>query len=250
MKLKLDEQGHAVVADGKPVYVHDDGKEIPFDAPAAMQKIGALNVEAKTHRERFETTEKALKEFEGLDPKDVRKALETVKNLDHKKLVDAGEVDRVKEEVAKALQPKIDEANTRAEKLELQLREEKIGGSFARSKFITDKLAIPSDMVQARFGSAFKIEDGKVVAYTGDNKIFSRTKPGDIADFDEALEILIEAYPQRDHILKGSGASGGGASGGGNGGGAGSKTMSRARFDAMSVKDRMEFSKGGGTITD
>lgn len=27
MKLKLDDQGHVVVQDGKPVYVHDDGKE-------------------------------------------------------------------------------------------------------------------------------------------------------------------------------------------------------------------------------
>ena len=42
MKLKLDENGHVVVSDGKPVYVHDDGKEIPFDAPAAMQKISGL----------------------------------------------------------------------------------------------------------------------------------------------------------------------------------------------------------------
>ena len=51
MKLKLDENGHVVVSDGKPVYVHDDGKEIPFDAPAAMQKISGLNAEAKQHRE-------------------------------------------------------------------------------------------------------------------------------------------------------------------------------------------------------
>lgn len=250
MKLKLDEQGRVVVADGKPVYVHDDGKEIPFDAPAAMQKIGALNVEAKNHRERAEGFEGKLKEFDGLDVSAARKAMETLKNLDHKKLVDAGEVEKVKEEVSKALQPKIDEANARAEKLEQQLRDEKLGGSFARSKFIADKLAIPSDLVQARFGSAFKIEEGKVVAYQGDSKIFSRTKPGDLADFDEALEILIEAYPQRDHILKGTGASGGGASGGGNGGGAGSKSISRARFEAMSAEQRMAHTKAGGTITD
>src|SRR5690348_15669895 len=177
MKLKLDEQGHVVVADGKPVYVHEDGKEIPFDAPAAMQKISALNGEAKNHRERAETAEKSLKDFEGLDVVAARKALETVKSLDHKKLVDAGEVDKVKEEVAKALQPKIDEANARAEKFEQQLRSEIIGGSFARSKYIVDKLAIPADLVQARFGSSFKVEDGKIVAYQGDNKIFSRTKP-------------------------------------------------------------------------
>lgn len=32
MKLKLDENGYVVVQDGKPVYVHDDGKEVAFDA--------------------------------------------------------------------------------------------------------------------------------------------------------------------------------------------------------------------------
>lgn len=249
MKLKLDEQGHVVVADGKPVYVHDDGKEIPFDAPAAMQKISSLNAESRGHRERAEKAEGSVKEFEGIDVAAARKALETVKNLDHKKLVDAGEVEKVKEEVTKALQPKIDEANGRADKAERALHEEKIGGAFARSKFITDKLAIPSDLVQARFGSAFKLEDGKVVAYQGDSKVFSRTKPGDVADFDEALEILVEQYPHRDHILKGSGANGGGASGGG-GKGAGSKSISRARFDALSPAEKVAHTKGGGTVTD
>ena len=51
MKLKVDEKGNAVVVDGKPVYVHDDGKEIPFDALSTIATIGRLNAEAKGHRE-------------------------------------------------------------------------------------------------------------------------------------------------------------------------------------------------------
>lgn len=47
MKLKLDENGYVVVQDGKPVYVHDDGKEVAFDAPQTVQKISTLNGEAK-----------------------------------------------------------------------------------------------------------------------------------------------------------------------------------------------------------
>ena len=46
MKLKLDDKGNVALQDGKPVYVHEDGKEIPFDAPAAMAKISALNAES------------------------------------------------------------------------------------------------------------------------------------------------------------------------------------------------------------
>lgn len=47
MKLKLDENGHVVVENGMPVYVHEDGKEIPFDATKATAKIAELNSEAK-----------------------------------------------------------------------------------------------------------------------------------------------------------------------------------------------------------
>jgi hypothetical protein len=67
--------------------------------------------------------------------------------------------------------------------------------------------------VQARFGQNFKIENGKIVAtdLTG-NKIFSRARPGEHADFEEALEILVDQYPHKDQILKGTGSSGSGAS--------------------------------------
>ena len=90
MKLKLDDAGHVVVQDGKPVYVYEDGKESPFDAAATLQTISRLNSEAKSHRERAEVAEKSLKAFSGItDPAAAIRALETVSNLDLKKLVDA-----------------------------------------------------------------------------------------------------------------------------------------------------------------
>ena len=253
MKLKLDEQGHAVLQDGKPVYIHDDGKEVPFDAPATVQTISRLNGEAKAHRERAETAEKAVKAFEGItDPAAAIKALDTVANLDHKKLVDAGEVEKVKAEISKAFEAKLTEATGKVQTLEQQLYGEKIGGSFARSKLIAEKLAIPSDLVQAKFGQAFKVEDGKIVAYdhTG-NKIFSRARPGELADFDESLEFLIEQYPHKEHILKGSGASGSGASNSGNAGSSGnSSAMTRQAFNALPPDKQMAHIKSKGTVTD
>lgn len=216
MKLKTIEvegKQYAEIQDGKPVYVEDDGKEVAFDAVGTRATITRLNAEAKSHRERAEAAEKTAKAFEGIeDAAAARNALELVANLDAKKLVDAGEIEKVKAEIGKAFETKLGEATTRAEQLEQQLYAEKIGGSFARSKVIADKLAIPADMVQARFGQQFKIEDGKVVAYDGNgNKLYSRARPGELADFDEALEALIEQYPHKDYILKASGANGGGA---------------------------------------
>ena len=219
MKLKLDENGNAVLQDGKPVYVHEDGKEVAFDAPGTVATITRLNSEAKGHRERAENAEKAVKAFEGIDdPAAAKKALATVANLDAKTLVDAGEIETVKTEISKAFQLQLDEVTGKAKTLEQQLYAEKIGGSFSRSKFIADKLAVPADMVQATFGQNLKVEDGKVVAYDAQGqKIFSRARPGELADFDEAIETLVSQYPHRDHILKSSGANGGGAqNGGGN----------------------------------
>lgn len=250
MKLLLDANGNAVIRNGKPVYVGDDGKEIEFDAPATVQTITRLNAEAKSHRERAEAAETSLKTFEGIaDPAAARKALETVKNLDDKKLVDAGEVEKVKAEAIKAVEEKYAPVVKKAGDLEQALYSEKIGGSFSRSKVIADKFAIPADLVQARFGSAFKIEDGKTVAYDqAGQKIFSRARPGELADFDEALEVLVDQYPYKDSILKGSGASGGGA-GSSNPGAGGKKTITRAQFELLGPADKVAAAKES-TITD
>lgn len=241
MKLKLDENGHVVVQEGKPVYVHEDGKEVAFDASGTVSTITRLNAEAKSHRERAESAEKSLKGFDGIaDPAAARNALDVVSKLDQKKLVDAGEIDTVRNEISKAFQTQLDEANGKAQTFEQQLYAEKIGGSFARSKYIADKLAVPVDMVQATFGQNLKIEEGKVVAYdTQGQKIFSRSRPGELADFDEAIETLVSQYPHRDHILKSSNANGGGAPNGGGlpnapkGNFGGSKTERLAAINAQ-----------------
>ncbi|MGY1448706.1 DUF6651 domain-containing protein [Pseudomonas chlororaphis] len=252
MKLKLDDQGHVVLQDGKPVYVYDDGKEVAFDAPGTVNTIARLNAEAKSHREGKEAAETALKAFDGItDGAAAKKALEIVANLDQKKLVDAGEIDKVKEEISKAYKGQLDEATTKAATFEKQLYEEKIGGAFSRSKYIGEKLAIPADLVQSKFGAAFKVEEGKTIAYDQHGqKIYSRTRPGEIADFDEAIETLVEQYPHRDHILKGTGANGSGAPNSGGNGGQGKKTISRTQFDALDPMGKHAHVSAGGEVTD
>jgi hypothetical protein len=239
------------VQDGKPVYVNDEGKEIAFDVAGTVQTISRLNGEAKTHRERAEAAEKVAKAFEGItDAEAARKALATVANLDAKKLIDAGEVDKIRAEAIKAVEDKYAPIVSERDSLQKSLVDEKVGGSFARSKMIADKLAIPADLVQARFGEAFKVEGNDVVAYDkSGNKLFSRSNPGEVAKFDEALEILIDQYPYRDSILKSTGASGGGAQGG-SGGGSGGKTITRAAYDALPPHQQAQTARSGVTITD
>lgn len=233
MKLKLDADGHVVLADGKPVYVGDDGKDYPMDVPHMYGKIVSLTSEARELRTAKETAESKVKDFEGIDdPAEAKRAIGVLKSLDEKKLVDAGKIDEIKaaavkahEEqaaaAAKAHATEMQKVTTERDEIRGLYNSEKLTALFTGSKFIKDRVAVPADLFRARFGTAFKVEENAVVGYDASgNKIYSRSKPGEIADFDEALEVLVEAYPEKDSILKGNGQSGGGSeqNSGGSGG--------------------------------
>lgn len=86
MKLKI-ENGNAVLQDGLPVYIHDDGKEIPFDAGGSVNKINNLMAEKDRHwnksnelKTQLSTVESQLKKFEGIDPEQAKSALDIVKS--------------------------------------------------------------------------------------------------------------------------------------------------------------------------
>lgn len=264
MPFKTDSNGAIVLDTEKklPIFVYPDGREAPFDADNTIASIGRLNGEAKAHRERAEAAEGKLKGFEGIeDGEAARKALETMKNIKDGDLVAAGKVQEIKDAAAKSAQEAVAAATRQAAEKERALTEQNqkltgdlnnhiIGGSFAGSKYIAEKLAIPADIAQKVFGDRFKVDGGKLVALdqTG-NPIFSATNHGNHADFDEAIQVMVGQYSNRDMILKGSGASGSGAQGG-NGGNAGAKTAPRAAFDSMDQVARAAFLKDGGKISD
>jgi hypothetical protein len=259
MQLKLDDAGHVVVQDGKPVYVHEDGKEVPFDAAATIKAINDRGAENKAHREAKEQALAKLQAYEGIDPEEARKAFDLVRNLEDKKLIEAGEVERVKkaaadafEERLKAVEKKYKPVIEERDAYRAQLHNERLTTAFARSKYIAENLAIPVDMAQARFGSHFTVDDdGNILARGYDGQVIdSLENPGSPAGFDEALRSLVGRYQHRDHILKGTGASGSGA-GGTRMGADGKRTVSRAAFDRMDPADRMKtaIAAGNGEVT-
>lgn len=239
MPFKYDAQGNIVTADhnGKklPVFINAKGEESPFDADGTVESISRLNGEAQSHRERAEKAEKSLKGFDGItDPVKALAALNTVSKLDAKQLVDAGEIDRVRADIAASYDTKIKTLETTNSSLTDKLYGLQVGGAFTRSKFIADKVAIPVEFMQARFQEHFGIENDEIFAVDAQgNKLYSRVNLGKLADVDEALEILVSASPQRDAILKGAGGNGGGAQNGGGGGSGGKQTMTRKAFEAI-----------------
>lgn len=253
MQLKtvtVDGKTYAEVQDGKPVYVQD-GKEVAFDAAATVSTINRITEESKGFKTRAQTAEDKLKSFDGIaDPKAAKEAMAKVANWGDKELVEAGKVEEIKAAAIKAVEDRYAPIVQENEALKGALHGEKIGGAFARSKFIADKIAVPVDIIESRFGKNFKLEDGQVVAYDqSGNKLYSKAKPGNPAEFDEALELLVDAYPYKDSILKGAGHSGTGKQPNGGPGGGG-KTIVRSEFEKLTPADRAAKMKEGYTLTD
>lgn len=265
MKLKFDDKGSVVVQDGKPVYVLDDGREVAHDAAGTVATISRLNGEAKAHREAKEAAEAALKPFKDAGIEDAAaaaKALELARNIKDGELVAAGKVQEIKDAAAASAKQAVADATRAAEAREKALTEQNaklasdlnnhiIGGSFAGSKYISEKLAIPADIAQKVFGDRFKVENGKLVPTDqSGNPIFSATRHGEHADFEEAIAVMVGQYPNKDMILKGAQSSGGGATSLNSHGAGGQKQMTRAQFDAASSSERMAHAKAGGTVVD
>lgn len=232
---KLDADGKlAMDANGNPIYVAADGAEMATEPGT----IARLNGESKQHREAKERAEASLKKFEGLDPEKARSALETVGKLDSKSLIDAGKVDEVKQQMSAQYEAQLTEAKQTNAALQTNLDNMTKATTFAKSKFIAERIAVPPEMFEATFGSQFKVEDGKVVPYGRDgNPIYSKKRMGEIADVDEAFEIIVDAYPHKDTILKAQSPGGTGGGGGGGQRGVG-RVVRRADFDAMSPADK------------
>lgn len=222
------------LTNGNPTYVREDGTEMIIEPTT----IGRLNNEAKSHRERAERAEGSLKAFEGLDAAAARDALDKIGKIDAKKLIDAGEVDRVREEVGKGYQSQIGERDKTIETLTGELHGLKKTTAFSTSEYIDKNVAMPREILRSHFDNNFRFEDGKMVPYDAHgNKLFSKTRMGEVANFDEAIAQLIEQSPYKDHILKAPEQRGTGNHGGGGNRGGGA-VMARAAFDALSPADK------------
>lgn len=237
-----DGTGLAVDDKGNPIWINPNGGG---EQSVEGNTISRLNAEARDNRVRAEKAENDLKAFEGLDPKKAREAIDIADKIDKKQLIDAGKVDEVRAEITKGYEGKLTEAEKRANEATAALRSERLSGRFASSKFVKDAVAVPVDMVQATFGARFEFdENNNIVAKRSDgNPVYSKKSMGNIADFDEALEILIDEYPNKNMILKGNNQSGTGNNGGGGNGNGGKRVYTRAQFDALAPGEKANVAK-------
>ncbi|RUW55601.1 hypothetical protein EOA32_00855 [Mesorhizobium sp. M1A.F.Ca.ET.072.01.1.1] len=243
---KLDKDGKIEMRDGNPIYLDSSGNETAIEGGT----ISRLNAEAKNHREAKERAEADLNKFKDaagklIDPTTALKAIETVGKLDAKKLIDSGEVDKLKEQIKGELTAQLTEKDNKIKEQAGVIDTMTLNAAFSSSKFIQDRIAVPADMFRSTFSKHFKVEDGKVVPYGADgNKILSSNPNnfGNPADLDEALEKIVDTYAGKDAILKAPNASGSGNGGGGGGRGNG-RFIKRADFEKLSPAEQSSTSQ-------
>ncbi len=205
MKYVLDENGNIKIGpNGKPLVKGDDGKEFEIDAIGAQDKINTITAESNERRKKLGDANTALEAFGDLDVVAARKAIEDVAGMSDKGKAD---LETQRAAINKTWQEK--EQGWKDEKgvLTDQLFNANVGNNFATSKVVLTTV-LPPDIAKATFGKHFKA-DGSAVDASG-NAIYSREKPGEPAGFDEALTILIDAYPGKKAIMKATSTGGSG----------------------------------------
>lgn len=250
MNWKVDENGAIVVKEGNPVYTDSNGDE----KTVMVDTISRLNKEAMQHRVAKEEALGKLRDFEGLDAKQAREALEKMSKVEQKQLIDAGKIDEVKNQITTQYQAQLSEKETALQTLQSRYNNMVVDNVFGNSRFIRDNVAVPRDLFEAKFKQNFKVENGEVVVIGNDgNRLYSKERAGEYATPEEGLRILAESHPDKEVILRANVGTGSGSTGnaGGQGGG---RYIKRSDFEKLSPVQQTDYAakivKGEMKMTD
>jgi len=245
MPWKRDENDQIVELGGNPVIVYPDGKEAPFDGDATITAINKANGEATERRHQLKDLNTALAPLKDagveFSPDKILefvsgavKNSEIVQNFDDKDFVAANKVKEITDKaianVEQSYKKKINDqeilfTNKEADYLKKYDQMDKMGrkllieSEFKSSEFLKKQIPnVPWDFFYNTYEKNFSVEhdnNGKanVKAQREDGTdVISLSKPGQFADPQEAIEILINEHPRRDSFMSGFQNGGAGSS--------------------------------------
>jgi len=201
MNYVLDENGNIKIGkNGQPLVKGADGKEYELDAIGNAAKLETVTKESNERRKKLSEVTADLEKASG----DNKSLQQQVDAIDDKSKV---KINELKDEINSAWADKEKAWNNEKAEMENKLFDATTGVKFATSEVVKG-LVLPPDIAKSTFGEFFKA-DGTAIDANG-NPLYSKEKPGEYAEFDEALTMLVDARPDKDSLLKASGASGGG----------------------------------------
>jgi hypothetical protein len=192
----------------------DAGTKKPTDEEAKLLKE-VMDKKSKLEKASEELTklQAQLKQFDGIDPEAIKKVLADQKSAEEKQLEAKGDYDRLKQRMAdehtkevKTLKETIDALTGQVNQANGSINELTIGTKFGQSAFISSELTLTPSKARLIYGDHFDLVDGKVVGYDKPRGSASRTalvdQYGNAVDFEVAMKNIIEADPEKDHLLK------------------------------------------------
>lgn len=231
MKLKLDKDGHAVLQDGMPVYQYDDGTEQPLDAAATIKifetKISNLSEEKDRHFNDKKKAEEKVKAYGKIDPETAQKHFKLAKQLEGKQLVDEHGLEQYQKQWTEEVTANINEERDN-ERKQWEAEKEEYTGNLKNLESIVYDLAVTNqfsnhpyfsgetpktfykpDHAAKIFGDRFKVDIGKgkvkVYAVDSDGKqLLSKKSHGEIASFNEAVELIVQGEAEHHDIFRAS----------------------------------------------
>lgn len=230
---KTDDSGNLVTdASGNPIMLDDSGKETAI-AGGYIQRI---NSESAAHRRAAKEAQDKLAKFGDLDPDAARDAIEKTKDLDLSKMVEKGEIDKIKQSITSQYETQLKERDEKLSQTAAERDNLLRKNAFTSSKFLSERLAVPQDFVTAAYSDRFKIEDGQLVPVRPNGDVIYNSR-GEIASVDEAFEMFIGERQDKDQLLRAPSASGSG-SGGAGGNRGGGNVMKRADYDKLGPMEK------------
>ncbi len=124
----------------------------------------------------------------------------------------------------------------------------KVATLFHQSEYVRNNMEMPAGMIADYFGKYFKLDGDTVTAADENGVIYSRERIGELAGFDEALDIILGNHHLRGAVMKPA-RERSAAKHQAPGQPPASKVMPRASFDAMNPRQKMSFMKSGGRLS-
>lgn len=245
LKTKLGKADYEALEDSLKTFYIADGDGFKLDAD--YEDVTGLKNKNAELLGKIKDAEKAVKQFEGLDPEAARAALAAQQKAAEDKLKEEGDFDKLKQEyearvlaAEKAAEEKIAAAEAKAQQILATLKTEHL------SNVLTKKGVDPK-----RVNGLVRLVGDDVDIVPGERG-FQLRKAGGVVGDEQEFDALVNSWkssPDTDYFFQPTVVSGSGASGS-EGSAGGGKTMPRTQFEGLSPQEQMAFSIGGGKLTD
>lgn len=181
----FNEDGSIKTDNGHPLIRNDKGEEFPVNALDTTKRILSLTTENREYRKKYS----ALKD----NPPSPDPAPSSG--------IPEDEFQKMKHSLEVSYQEKVSSLKSENEQLASKYRRVANKQRFMESAYIQNELSVHPEIAFDRFGGAF--DENGIARYPGtDEIIYSRTNPGQPADFDEAMAQIIESDRLKDHLIR------------------------------------------------